>query len=194
MLSYVRTVVVFGMLPKQKMRNWEQENKKMGAKRRKDDRDSGISRDWVKFYSHFIFPFPVPSLPLPFFVSIVKILVSPHFSCESYLTLNVYFVLSRLALKFGWYDNKSRVAQEIKGTLTCSTLFCTFLCRCCRNVKLPSYTFYGENVVCVPKKNLLIVFLFAFFFTSLIFTLLGTGIPHFFSFFISVALFLLELR
>ena len=104
----------------------------------------------------FIFPFPVPSLPLPFFVSIVKILVSPHFSCESYLSLNAYFVLSRLALKFGWYDNKSRVAQEIKRTLTCSTLFCTFLCRCCRNVKLPSYTFYGENVVCVPKKILLL--------------------------------------
>ena len=87
----------------------------------------------------FIFPFPVPSLPLPFFVSIVKILVSPHFSCESYLSLNAYFVLSRLALKFGWYDNKSRVAQEIKRTLTCSTLFCTFLCRCCRNVKLLSF-------------------------------------------------------
>ena len=45
MLSYMRTVVVFGMLPKQKMGNWEQENKNMGAKRRKDDRDSGISRD-----------------------------------------------------------------------------------------------------------------------------------------------------
>ena len=112
----------------------------------------------------FIFPFPVPSLSLPFFVSIVKILVSPYSSRESYLTLNVYFVLSRLALKFGWYDNKSRVAQEIKRTLMCSTLFCTFFCRCCRNVKLPSYTFYGENVVCVPKKILLLVFLFAFFF------------------------------
>ena len=72
--------------------------------------------------------------------------------------------MSRLALKFGWYDNKSRVAQEIKRTLMCSTLFCTFFCRCCRNVKLPSYTFYGENVVCVPKKILLLVFLFAFFF------------------------------
>ena len=45
MLSYMRTVVVFGMLPKQKLRNWEQENKKMGAKRGEDDRDSGISGD-----------------------------------------------------------------------------------------------------------------------------------------------------
>ena len=142
----------------------------------------------------FIFPFPVPSLSLPFFVSIVKILVSPHFSCESYLTLNVYFVLSRLALKFGWYDNKSRVAQEIKRTLTCSTLFCTFFCRCCRNVKLPSYTFYGESVVCVPKKILLLVFLFAFFhFTH--FHLAGHWHSSFLSpFFKSVVLFLLEPR
>ena len=148
----------------------------------------------LSFTPIFIFPFPVPSLPLPFFVSIVKILVSPHFSFESYLTLNVYFVLSKLALKFGWYDNKSSVAQAIKRTLTCSTLFCTFLCRCCRNVKLPSYTFHGENVVCVPKKILLLVFLFAFFSLHSFSPCWSLAFLIFSLFFISVALFLLELR
>ena len=33
-----------------------------------------------------------------------------------------------------------------------STLFCTFLCRCCCNVKLPSNTFCGENVVVLTKN------------------------------------------
>ena len=59
------------------------------------------------------------------------------------------------------------------------TFFFTFLCRCCCNVKLPSYTFYGENVVRAHKKHLLLVFPFAFFSTPLIFTLLAAGISHF---------------
>ena len=42
--------------------------------------------------------------------------------------------------------------QQKKQLCTCSTLFCTFLCHCCRNVKFTSYTFYGENVVCAHKK------------------------------------------
>ena len=33
-----------------------------------------------------------------------------------------------------------------------STLFSTFLCHSCHNVKLLSNTFYGENVVCRHKK------------------------------------------
>ena len=32
-----------------------------------------------------------------------------------------------------------------------TTFFVHFLCRCCRNVKLPSYTFYGENHICLQK-------------------------------------------
>ena len=53
------------------------------------------------------------------------------------------------------------------------TFFFTFLCRCGCNVKLPSNTFYGENVVCAHKKHLLLVFLFAFFFTAAHFHLAG---------------------
>ena len=50
-----------------------------------------------------------------------------------------------------------------KHLCICSTLFGTLPCRCCCNVKLPSYTFYGENVVCARKKILLLGFLLAFF-------------------------------
>ena len=33
-----------------------------------------------------------------------------------------------------------------------STPFCTFLCRCCCNVKLTSNTFYGENLsLCLQR-------------------------------------------
>ena len=32
-----------------------------------------------------------------------------------------------------------------------STRFCIFLRRCCYNVKFPSNTFYGENVVVLTK-------------------------------------------
>ena len=39
-----------------------------------------------------------------------------------------------------------------KHLCICSTLFGTLPCRCCCNVKLPSYTLYGENVVCARKK------------------------------------------
>ena len=52
--------------------------------------------------------------------------------------------------------------QQKNQLCTCGTLFCTFLCSCCSNVKLPSHTFYEENVVCAEKK-LLLVFLFAHF-------------------------------
>ena len=45
------------------------------------------------------------------------------------------------------------VIGEKKNILcTCSTLFCTFLCRRCCNVKLPSFTSYGENLVCGYNK------------------------------------------
>ena len=47
------------------------------------------------------------------------------------------------------------VIGEKKNILcTCRTLFCTFLCRCCSNVKLSSSTSYGENVVvaCVAVR------------------------------------------
>ena len=50
-----------------------------------------------------------------------------------------------------------------KHVCICSTLLGTLPCRCCCNVKLPSYTFYGENVVCARKKILLLGFLLAFF-------------------------------
>ena len=51
---------------------------------------------------------------------------------------------------------KRSICKRKKEQLcTCSTLFCTldFLCRCCWNVKLPSYTFYGEIVVCAHQKK-----------------------------------------
>ena len=80
-------------------------------------------------------------------------------------------------------EKKSKGLISKKKTTTSHvlhTFLFTFLCRCCSNVKLPSYTFYGENVVCAHKKHLLLVFLFAFFFSPpLIFTLLAAGISHF---------------
>ena len=100
-----------------------------------------------------------------------------------------------------------------KQLYTCSTLFCTFLCRCFswvqRYIRLPeTYTFYGGNVV---------RFLVHFFFTAAHFhlALVAASISHFvtavtkfsccssnkksvsffyLSFWISVALFLIELR
>ena len=100
------------------------------------------------------------------------------------------------------------VIGEKKNILsTCRTLFCTFLCRCCSNVKLPSSTSYGENVIvaCVAVR--------LFFSLPLIFTLsvrisyfLSSGISccssneiRLLCFFISrfslsVTLFLFELR
>ena len=44
--------------------------------------------------------------------------------------------------------------KKKKTFCTCSTLSWTFICRCCRTVKLPSYTFYGENVVYIREKLL----------------------------------------
>ena len=58
--------------------------------------------------------------------------------------------------------------------------FFTFLCRCCCNVKLPSYTFYGENVVCAHKETFAACVPVRLFFSPpLIFTLLAAGISHF---------------
>ena len=71
---------------------------------------------------------------------------------------------------------KSKGLISKKKTTTSNalhTFFFTFLCRCGCNVKLPSNTFYGENVVCAHKKHLLLVFLFAFFFTAAHFHLAG---------------------
>ena len=42
--------------------------------------------------------------------------------------------------------------KKKKHLCICSTLFGTLPRRCCCNVKLPSYTLYGENVVCARKK------------------------------------------
>ena len=53
--------------------------------------------------------------------------------------------------------------KKKKHLCICSTLFGTLPRRCCCNVKLPSYTFFGENVVCARKKILLLGFLLAFF-------------------------------
>ena len=65
-----------------------------------------------------------------------------------------------------------------------STLFCAFLCRCRCNVKLPSYTFYGEKVVgahknfcCLCSRSLF----FFFFFTAPHFYLLSARISYFLS-------------
>ena len=90
---------------------------------------------------------------------------------------------------YGNENGKKKKEEKSKGLISkkktttshvLHTFFFTFLCRCCCNVKLPSYTFYGENVVCAHKKHLLLVFLFAFFFSPpLIFTLLAAGISHF---------------
>ena len=71
--------------------------------------------------------------------------------------------------------------QQKKQLCTCSTLFCTFLCHCCRNVKFTSYTFYGENVVCAHKNFVACVPVRFFFSLPLIFILLATSISHFFT-------------
>ena len=60
-----------------------------------------------------------------------------------------------------------------KQFCTRSTLFRTFICRYCSNMKLPSYTFYCAH------KILLLVFLFAIFVLPLIFTLLAVSFPFF---------------
>ena len=61
-------------------------------------------------------------------------------------------------------SNWPKQKQLEQQLCTCSTLFCTFLCRCCCNVKLPSYTFYGENVECARKKFAACVLVRLFFF------------------------------
>ena len=66
-------------------------------------------------------------------------------------------------------NGKKRCNWPKKDILcTCCTLFCTFLCRYCCNVKLTSSTSYGENVVCGHKKICCLycwsLFFFLFFF------------------------------
>ena len=94
------------------------------------------------------------------------------------------------------YDNKNDNQQVYLAKITTTTTlhvqvtFCTFLCRCCCNVKLPSWTFYEGNAsnVLTHTKKLLLVFLFTFpfffffsffFLLSLIFTLPATSSSHF---------------
>ena len=61
-----------------------------------------------------------------------------------------------------------------------NTIFCIFLCRCCCNVKLPSYTFYGGNVVCA-RKNFVACVPVRFFSLPFIFTLLFARSSYFHS-------------
>ena len=75
--------------------------------------------------------------------------------------------------------NNNRSNQQKRQLCTCSTLFDTFLCPCFARLQhetsrnfLVTYTFYGENVICV---------LVHFFFTAAYFhlALVATGIGRF---------------
>ena len=77
------------------------------------------------------------------------------------------------------YDNKNGNQQVYLAKITTTTLhvqvtFCTFLCRCCCNVKLPNWT-----AACVPVHVSFFFFFSFFYLLSLIFPLLATSISHF---------------
>ena len=84
-------------------------------------------------------------------------------------------------------NEKRPKKQYVAFICTCSTLFCTFLCRCfarhnvtARNFLNPSYTFYEGNVICVPIR---------FVSSPLIFTLVAASISYFFITAIKVSCF-----
>ena len=84
------------------------------------------------------------------------------------------------------YDNKNGNQQVYLAKITTTTTlhvqvtFCTFLCRCCCNVKLPSWTFQEGNAsyVLTHKKKLLLVFLFTFSFFLFLFLLFTVAHFH----------------
>ena len=83
------------------------------------------------------------------------------------------------------YDNKNGNQQvylgKITTTLHVQVTFCTFLCRCCCNVKLPSWTFQEGNasyVLTHTQKKLLLVFLFTFKFFLFLFLLFTVAHFH----------------
>ena len=60
------------------------------------------------------------------------------------------------------------------------TFFFTFLFRCCCNVKLPHYTFYGKNCCICSQKNFVACIPSCFFFQCCsFFTLLAASISYF---------------
>ena len=87
-------------------------------------------------------------------------------------------VMERRTAKKNWSNQIKN--QEL---CTCSTLFCTFLCCHCCNVKLFSYTLtiLWRKCCMFSPQNLLLVLLFTFFSLLFIFTLLTTSISYFFT-------------
>ena len=85
------------------------------------------------------------------------------------------------------YDNKNGNQQVYLAKITTTTTlhvqvtFCTFLCRCCCNVRLPSWTFQEGNasyVLTHTQKKLLLVFLFTFPFFLFLFLLFTVAHFH----------------
>ena len=121
-------------------------------------------------------------------VSTSGLFLGPPVLLKAKLSLKYFYFTQKMKLCKAKMVMETRTAKKNRSNkiknqelCTCSTLFCTFLCCRCCNVKLFSYTLtiLWRKCRMFSPQNLLLVFLFTFFSLLFIFTLLTTSISHF---------------